>query len=144
MITVRNILQSKGSEVWTVSPSTSVFEALGIMAKHDVGALLVMEADEVIGVFSERDYARKVILRGKSSREITVSQIMSLDVVSVTLHHSIEECMELMTGHRIRHLPVLDEQNLVGVVSIGDVVKAMISDREYTIKLLENFITGTR
>jgi CBS domain-containing protein len=142
MINVRDILQEKGREVWRVSPQTSVFDALKLMADRNIGALLVLEGEKLAGIFSERDYARKVILKGKASKDTAVAEIMTAVVVTVGSSQTVEECMELMTANRIRHLPVLDGDDLAGVISIGDVVKAIISDREFTIKQLENYITG--
>lgn len=144
MVTVRQILEMKGREVWSTSPEATVYEALKLMADKNVGALVVLEGDQLKGVISERDYARKVILKGKFSKETPVSEIMSTDVVTVLLHQSIEECMALMTTRRVRHLPVLEGDKLLGVISIGDVVKAIISEQEFTIKQLENYITGAR
>ncbi len=144
MTTVWQILQVKGRNVWSVSPDTLVYDALKLMAEKNVGALLVLDGDKLAGIFSERDYARKVILHGKSSKEIPVKDIMSSDVVTVRPQHSIEECMALMTNKRIRHLPVLEDERVIGMISIGDVVKAIISEQEYTIKQLENYITGAR
>lgn len=142
MINVRDILQEKGREIWRVSPQTSVFDALKLMADRNIGALLVLEGEKLAGIFSERDYARKVILKGKASKDTAVAEIMTAVVVTVRSSHTVEECMELMTANRIRHLPVIDGEELAGVISIGDVVKAIISDREFTIKQLENYITG--
>lgn len=142
MINVRDILQEKGREIWKVSPQTSVFDALKLMADRNIGALLVLEGERLAGIFSERDYARKVILKGKASKETAVAEIMTAVVVTVRLSQNVEECMELMTANRIRHLPVIEGDELAGVISIGDVVKAIISDREFTIKQLENYITG--
>ncbi len=144
MTTVNQILQTKGHEVLSVSPDTLVYDALKLMAEKNVGALLVIEGDKLRGIFSERDYARKVILHGKSSKEIPVKEIMSADVFTIRPQQSIEECMALMTNKRIRHLPVIEENKLVGLISIGDVVKAIISEQEFTIKQLENYITGGR
>ena len=144
MTFVSHILQIKGHEVWWVSPDTSVYDALKLMADKNVGALVVLEGDKLVGVFSERDYARKVILKGKSSKETPVKEIMSSDVVTIRHEQSVEECMALMTNKRIRHLPVLEGNKLIGVISIGDVVKAIISEQEFTIKQLENYITGAR
>ncbi len=137
---VSELLQAKGHEVWSVTPDTSVYDSLKLMADKNVGALLVLDADKVVGVFSERDYARKVILEGKSSKELSVKVIMSAEVVSVNPSQSIDECMALMTNKRIRHLPVLEGNRMVGIISIGDVVKATISEREVTITHLENYI----
>ena len=144
MITVSRILNEKGNRIWSVSPDTMVFDALNLMAEKNLGAVLVIEGGKIAGIFSERDYARKVILKGKSSKETLVKEIMTEDVLFVRPNHSIEECMALMTDKHIRHLPVIDGEQLVGVISIGDVVKAVISDQEYTIKQLENYITGHR
>ena len=143
MTTVAQILQGKGNEVWSVSPATVVYNALKAMAEKNVGALLVLEGDELKGIFSERDYARKVILEGKSSREIPVKEIMSPEVFTVGPQQSVEECMALMTDKRVRHLPVVEGGRVIGVISIGDAVKAIISEREFTIKQLESYITGS-
>ena len=144
MITVRHILEGKGGQIWSVSPDTTVYDALKLMAEKNLGAVLVLSGNKLMGIFSERDYARKIILKGKSSRETAVEEIMTPDVVTVEARNSIEECMGLMTNKRIRHLPVIENEKIVGVVSIGDIVKAIISEQEYTIKQLENYITGTR
>jgi CBS domain-containing protein len=142
MINVRDILQDKGKDIWQVKPETSVFEALKLMAEKNIGALLVCDGEKLAGIFSERDYARKVILKGKASKETLVKEIMTSVVVTVRYGQTVEECMSLMTQYRIRHLPVVDGEKLCGVISIGDVVKAIISDQEFTIKQLENYITG--
>ena len=144
MITVRHILEAKGGHIWSVSPDTTVYDALKLMAEKNLGVVLVQKGDKLMGIFSERDYARKIILKGKSSRETAVEEIMTPDVVTVEPKNSIEECMGLMTNKRIRHLPVIESEKIVGVVSIGDIVKAIISEQEYTIKQLENYITGKR
>jgi len=144
MKTVSTLLQSKGGDVWSVSPGTMVYDALALMAEKNVGALLVVEGDRLVGIFSERDYARKVILHGKSSRQTPVGEIMTSKVVYVRPEQTIEECMALMTDKRIRHLPVLEGDRLAGVISIGDVVKAIISEQEFMIAQLENYIAGTR
>jgi len=144
MVTVRQCLQSKGGEIWSIRPDISVYEALERMAEKDIGALLVLDEENLVGIFSERDYARKVILQGKSSRDTWVSEIMTSRVVFVRPEQTIEECMALMTEKHIRHLPVLDGERLVGVISIGDVVKAIISEQKFVIKQLEHYITGER
>ena len=144
MTTVRQILQEKDSKLWTIQPDITVFDALKIMADNNIGALLVMSKDKLIGIFSERDYARKVILQGKSSKDTAVSEIMVTNVVYVKPDQSVEECMALMTDKRIRHLPALDQEELIGIISIGDVVKTIISDQEFTIQQLENYISGAR
>jgi CBS domain-containing protein len=142
MTTVKQVLQNKGADLWTVTPDVSVYEALTLMADKNVGALMVLEAGRLTGIISERDYARKVILKGKSSLTTPVREIMTNKVYWVHPETTIEECMALMTDKRIRHLPVLVEDQLVGIVSIGDIVKAIISDREFMIAQLENYIIG--
>ena len=144
MTTVRSVLQSKGSSIWSIVPDALVFDALKVMAEKNVGALLVMEGNQLVGIFSERDYARKVVLKGESSHNIAICNVMTSGVISVAPDQSIEDCMALMTGKHIRHLPVLENSKLVGMISIGDVVKAIISQHEDTIKQLENYITGAR
>jgi CBS domain-containing protein len=144
MKTVGDILQTKGNEVWTIPPETIVFDALKVMAERNVGALVVIEGKNVAGILSERDYARKVILHGKSSRELTAREIMSTNVYFVSPLENMEDCMALFTNKRVRHLPVLQNNQLIGIISIGDVVKAVIAEQEYTIKHLENYITGGR
>ncbi|HWN30678.1 MAG TPA: CBS domain-containing protein [Burkholderiales bacterium] len=142
MKTVKQILQSKtrGIGILSISPDATVYDALKLMAEKEVGALLVMEADKVVGIISERDYARKVILHGKSSKEIHVSDIMTSKIIYVNTAQTVDECMALMTDKRVRHLPVYEGDRLVGVVSIGDLVKEAISEREYIIKQLESYI----
>ena len=142
MKTVVQLLRGKGHEVLSVSPETSVFEALEVMAEKNVGALLVVEGGRLAGIFSERDYARKVILKGKASREVPVREIMTSHVLYVRPDQTIEDCMALMTDKRVRHLPVLDGERLVGVISIGDVVKAIITEQKFIIEQLQNYITG--
>ena len=142
MKTVANILAVKGSEVFRVAPGTSVYEALQTLAKKNTGALVVTEGGKLVGVISERDYARKVVLVDRSSRDTLVSEIMSSDVKTVAPTASIEECMELMTERHIRHLPVLEDDELVGVVSIGDVVKAVIADLAAMVEQLDSYIRG--
>jgi CBS domain-containing protein len=140
MTTVRDVLSRKGSDVFTIELDASVFDALKRMAQEDVGALVVVERNAVIGVISERDYARKVILRGESSKDIPVARIMTRRVVTVTPDASIDECMGLMTDKRIRHLPVVEDGSLCGVVSIGDVVKALLAEKDFVIERLEEYI----
>jgi CBS domain-containing protein len=139
----QDILLKKGNQVWSIHPDATVYEALTLMAEKGVGALIVMDAGQVVGIFSERDYARKVVLQGKSSKDTPVKEIMSSKVLFVGPEQTIEECMALMTEMHIRHLPVLRTDELLGVISIGDVVKAIITDREFVIEQLERYITGT-
>jgi CBS domain-containing protein len=142
--TVQQILRSKGSAFWFVTPDTMVYEALQLMAEKDVGALLVLNSGaQLVGIISERDYARKVILKGKSSLDTPVREIMSHPVTTVGPEQTVEECMAVMTEKRVRHLPVLVTDRVVGVVSIGDVVKASLDEKDFLIKQLENYITGT-
>jgi len=140
--TVRQLLQAKGRAVVSIGPGASVFDALELMARQDVGAVVVLEDDRLIGLLSERDYARKVVLAGRASRDTRVAEIMAEEVVCVGLKHTLEGCMALMTDKRVRHLPVLDEGSLVGLVSIGDVVKHIIEDQRGTIEQLEHYIMG--
>lgn len=144
---VRHCLMSKpdsGRQVWSIDPDASVLEALRLMADKDIGALLVMQGGRLAGIFSERDYARKIILQGKTSRETCVRDVMTTPVIAVSPDQSIEHCMALMTNKHIRHLPVLEEDQVVGVISIGDVVKEIIAEQEFVIQQLENYITGDR
>lgn len=140
MTTTRQLLQRKGHAIHCVGPEDPVLEAIRLMAEHHVGALLVMRGAELVGIVSERDYARKVILLGRSSSETPVWQIMSSPVTTVALDTSIQECMRQVTTHRIRHLPVVDAGAVVGVISIGDLVKAVIEDQQQTIEQLESYI----
>ena len=143
METVSSLLRNKGHEIWSVSPGATVLDALKLMAEKNIGAVLVMDGDALVGILSERDYARKVILLGKSSKDTLVSEIMTTRVLCVRADLSVDECMALMTGKRIRHLPVLgDNDRVVGVVSIGDVGKAIIARDEFAISQLERYITG--
>ena len=141
--TVKQILSEKGHEIWSISPDTTVFDALKSMSEKGVGALVVLDDQKVVGVFSERDYARKVILEGKSSKDLPVEEIMTRRVVFVKPENTTDECMALMTDKHIRHLPVVVDDQLVGIISIGDVVKAIISQQELVIEQLENYITGS-
>lgn len=142
MVTVRDILDRKGRRVWSASPDDTVYKALESMSERGIGALMVMESARLVGVVSERDYARKVVLAGKNSREIPVRAIMTSKVYYVSPSHTIEECMALMTEKSVRHLPVMDGDRLDGVVTIGDVVKSVISHQEFIIEQLEHFIAG--
>ena len=144
MKTVREILLKKGNQVWTVSPDTTVFTALQMMAEKNTGALLVLKEEKVIGVLSERDYARKVVLLGKFSKDILVQDIMSTTIYYVEQPFSTEECMALMIDKRVRHLPVMENEKLAGIISIGDVVKAVIDEKEFLISQLEHYIKGER
>ncbi len=139
---VSDILNYKGTQVWSVSPDTTVFDAIQMMAEKNVGALLVTEGEKLVGIISERDYTRKVILKGKSSKQTEVAEILTGQVIQVTPSQTIEECMRLMTDHHIRHLPVLEDDKLVGIVSIGDLVNWIISAQSSTISQLETYITG--
>ncbi len=143
MHTVSQLLDAKGHGVWWVTPETTVYDALVLMAEKNCGALVVLEEGKLVGIFSERDYARKIILKGKASKDTAVSEIMSTQIVFVRPEHSIQECMALMTAKRIRHLPVLEDSKVAGVISIGDVVKTIISEQEFMIKQLEVYITGS-
>lgn len=144
MISIRQLLEGKGSEVWSTSPDASVYEALQLLAEKNIGALLVLRDGELAGVVSERDYARKVILRGKTSMKTPIKEIMTEEVITVGIGSTVEEAMALMTDKRIRHLPVVEGEKIVGVVSIGDLVKAIMADQEFTIDQLEKYISGTR
>jgi len=145
MKTVEQILRAKGNAFWFVAPDTMVYDALKLMAEKDVGALLVLESGtQLLGIVSERDYARKVILKGKSSLDTPVAEVMTRHVVAVKPQQTVEECMAVMTAKRIRHLPVLVAEQVVGVVSIGDLVKASLDEKDFLIKQLENYITGER
>ena len=140
--TVSALLHLKGSEIWSVPPETTVYEAIKLMAEKNIGALLVMSGENLVGVFSERDYTRKVILQGKTSRETRVREICSAEVISVGLHHSVEDCMKLMTERRTRHLPVVEADKVVGLISIGDLVNWIISTQDAAIAQMEQYIAG--
>lgn len=140
--TIRNILSDKGGTVHGVSPETSVYDALRQMDNMNVGALVVMESDKLVGIVSERDYARKIVLKGRTSPDTPVSAIMSTKVLCARPEQTVEECMSLMTAKTVRHLPVLDHKSVVGIVSIGDLVKAIIGEQKFVIEQLENYIHG--
>ena len=140
--TISDILHYKGTNVWSISPDSTVFEALQLMADKNVGALLVTEGERLVGIITERDYSRKVVLKGKSSKETEVREILSGNLIHVTPSHTVEECMRLMTDHRVRHLPVLDGRTIVGVISIGDLVNWIISAQTSTIEQLQTYIGG--
>jgi CBS domain-containing protein len=140
--TIGSILSRKGSTVWSVSPDNTVFEAISLMAEKNIGALPVLEGDRLVGMISERDYARKVILLGRGSRETKVSEIMTRNLRKVSLDDSVQECMQLMTENRFRHLPVVKEDKLIGLISIGDCVNWIISAQNAAIDDLERFVTG--
>jgi len=142
MTTVRQLLDKKGREVFSIAPTVSVYEAVEEMAAHDVGALLVLRGEGLAGIVSERDYARKVILKDRASRSTLVSEIMTADVVTITPDCSVEEGLAVMTERRIRHLPVLENDRVIGMVSIGDLVKAVIREQQSTIEQLENYISS--
>lgn len=139
---VRHVLEGKGKAVYAVAPDASVYEAIRQMAEKNVGALVVLKGSELVGIVSERDYARKIILKDRSSRDTPVAEIMTASVITVALDATVDECMRLCTDGRLRHLPVLDGTRVAGVVSIGDLVKAVISEQKETINQLENYITS--
>ena len=140
--TTRDILNEKGRQVWTITPDTLVFDAVKLMGEKNVGALVAMDGGQVVGVISERDYSRKVVLRGRTSQTTYVREILSQPVISVTPAHRIEECMELMTEHRVRHLPVLEDGGLAGIISIGDLVNWIIHAQRHAIDQLQGYIRG--
>ena len=144
MTIVQHILDKKGQLVWTIGPDDTVFAAIEEMARKDVGALVVVENGDPIGIFTERHYARDVFLKGRSSPTTVVKDVMRTGFLYVTPERTVEECMAIMTAERVRHLPIMSDGNLVGLVSIGDLVKSIIEDREIVIDQLTNYITGTR
>ena len=142
MRSVKQILDAKGREIWSVDPDDSVLTAMKLMAEQNVGAVLIMEDDQLKGILTERDYARKVILQGKASKDTPVRNIMSTNILCALPTQTVEECMALVTENRVRHLPVVEDGNVEGIVSIGDLVKAMIADQQFIIEQLEHYITG--
>jgi len=139
---VRDILEVKGRDVWSIGPDASVFDALKIMADKDVGALVVLDGGNLVGIISERDYARKVALLGRASPTTQVKEIMTIGLVCVAPEQNVDECMALVTEKRIRHLPVLENGKLIGLISIGDLVKSIITEQQFIIEQLERYITG--
>jgi CBS domain-containing protein len=142
MKTVKSIIDAKGSEVWSIDADASVFEALEFMADKNIGAVIVTHDDDLVGIMSERDYARKIILMSRSSKETRVSEIMTPDPTCVSPTDSVSSCMQLMTDKRFRHLPVVDDGDLIGLISIGDVVRTVIGEQQFLIDQLESYITG--
>ncbi len=142
MITVKQLLKERTDCIWTIAPQDTVYKALEIMAEKNIGALVVVEKEKVVGMFSERDYARSVALKGRSSKDTSVGELMDSNVCYVRPEQTIDDCMALFTKKRIRHLPVLEMEKLIGLVSIGDAVKQYLEDREFHIQQLENYITG--
>ena len=143
MLSVRDLLSGKGNDVWSIGQSQSVYQAIEMMSLREVGALTVIDDDgRLVGIISERDYARKIVLRGLASKETTVAEIMTRDVISTDMDMSVDDCMAMMTHYRIRHLPVLEQGKVVGLVSVGDLVKSVISDRDLRIEQLERYIRG--
>ena len=142
MHTVQQILRAKHGTLLSISPDADVFDALATMARHDVGALAVLDRGRLVGMFSERDYARKVILQGKTSRDTPVSAIMTAPVLTVRPENTVQDCMALMTANHVRHLPVVDDEAVIGMISIGDVVKALLSHQEFVIEQLQHYITA--
>jgi CBS domain-containing protein len=144
MTAVRHILDQKGHQVWSVPPGDTVYDAIKMMADKDVGALMVLDGSKIVGIVAERDYARNVFLKGRGSPQTLVGDIMARNVVCVEPDKSIEECMAIMTARRVRHLPVIKDGELLGIVSIGDLVKSIISEREFVIEQLEHYIRGDK
>ena len=143
MATVKQLLESKDNNVWSISPETTVFDGLQFMAEKNIGALLVTRDEKLIGIFSERDYARKVILKGKASKDTAIGDLMTKEVVYTTPEDSLDECMALMTAKHIRHLPILNNGKLIGLLTLGDLVKQIMSNQEFKIQELEKYISGS-
>ena len=142
MITVQEVLDKKGKDIWSIHPQATVYEALQFLADKNIGAILVTEEEKVVGIFSERDYAREIILKGKSSKDTPVSELMTREVITVRPDDSLDNCMKMITDKRIRHLPVISDEKLVGILTIGDVVKHIISLQKDTIQGLEDYISA--
>ena len=142
MLKVRDVLETKGKNIWSIGPDATVYKALEIMAEKDIGALIVIEKGHVVGIFSERDYARKVILKGKSSKETLIQELMTSELYSISHDKSVEECLALMSTVHCRHMPVFEDHKLAGIVTIGDIVNARIDEQKLKIHDLENYITG--
>ena len=142
MGTINEILRTKPKDIWSISSTASVFEGLELMSAKNIGALLVIDEGKLVGIFSERDYARKVILKGKTSKETTVGELMTKSILYATPENTLEECMALMTSKHIRHLPILENDSLIGIVTLADVAKGIISEQEFTIRELENYYSG--
>jgi signal-transduction protein with cAMP-binding, CBS, and nucleotidyltransferase domain len=142
MTTVGSLLDAKGRDLWSIAPDASVYEAIELMAAKNIGVLLVLEEQTLVGVVSERDYARKIILQGRSSKDTQVKEIMTEKVFCVERTHTLEQCMALMTERRVRHLPVLQDNRPIGVISVGDVIKSIISEKQVLIDQLESYISG--
>jgi CBS domain-containing protein len=141
-MSVKQVLEKKGSKAYSVAPTASVLDALAAMAEHDIGAVLVTEGDRLLGIFTERDYARKVVLRGRTSKDTQISELMTPNVCTITPSHTMDQVMNIMTENRFRHLPVVDHGKIAGIVTIGDVVKAVIAMQEATIQHLSSYISG--
>lgn len=139
---VRDLISEKGSKIWTIAPDASVYDAIAVMAAKNIGALLVMTDDRLVGLISERDYARKLILAGRTSRDTPVREVMTSRVVYADPDETVEECMALITDKHVRHLPVMEDGALLGLLSIGDLVKAVIAEQKFLIKQLEHYISG--
>ena len=143
MATVKQLLESKDNNVWSIAPETTIFEGLQVMVDKNIGALLVTKDEKLVGIFSERDYARKVILKGKASKDTTIAELMTREVVYTTPDDSLDDCMALMTAKHIRHLPILKNNKLIGLLTLGDVVKQIMSSQEFKIQELEKYISSS-
>ncbi|HQV05851.1 MAG: CBS domain-containing protein [Chitinophagaceae bacterium] len=142
MAKVNDILQAKGNEIFSVSPDTTVYAALEILFEKNISALVILDQQKPKGIFTERDYARKVVLKGKSSKETTIKEIMTADLITISPECSIEEAMQIMTNNHIRHLPVVEQEKMTGIISIGDVVKFLLKEQQFIIDTMENYIKG--